>query len=73
MTYGYRVIIEPLKDEDGGGYVVSVPDLPGCMSDGETYEEAGHNVEDAIACWLEAAGELGRDAPVPSHENRRDA
>jgi predicted RNase H-like HicB family nuclease len=36
----YSVIIEPLSDEDGGGFVVVVPDLPGCMSDGETPEEA---------------------------------
>ncbi|MBO9108731.1 type II toxin-antitoxin system HicB family antitoxin [Agrobacterium sp. S2/73] len=73
MTYGYQVVIEPLDDEDGGGYVATVPDLPGCMSDGDTYEEAAHNVEDAIACWLEAAEELGRDVPSPSHEHLRYA
>ena len=36
----YHVIVEPLSAGDGGGYLASVPDLPGCMSDGETPEEA---------------------------------
>ena len=36
----YPVLIEPLPVEDGGGFVATVPDLPGCMSDGETPEEA---------------------------------
>ena len=35
----YPVVIEPLAPEDGGGFVATVPDLPGCMSDGETPEE----------------------------------
>ena len=42
-----------------------VPDLPGCMSDGETREEAARNIEDAIACWLEEARALGREIPQP--------
>ena len=45
----YPVHIEPLSQEDGGGFVALVPDLPGCMSDGETPEEALANVRDAIA------------------------
>jgi hypothetical protein len=36
----YRVLIEPLVPEDGGGFVATAPDLPGCMSDGETPEDA---------------------------------
>lgn len=34
--YKYPIVIEPLSQEDGGGYVATVPDLPGCMSGGET-------------------------------------
>ena len=49
----YRIVIEPLPPEDGGGFVAYVPDLPGCMSDGETREEAAHNISDAIECWIE--------------------
>jgi antitoxin HicB len=62
----YPVIIEPLSDEDGGGFAAIVPDLPGCMSDGDTPEEALANVRDAIASWIEAASDLGRPVPTPS-------
>jgi len=63
----YPVLVEPLSAEDGGGFVATVPDLPGCMSDGETPEEAIANVQDAIASWIEAAEEMGRPVPSPSH------
>ena len=62
----YPVTIQPLSAEDGGGFVALVRDLPGCMSDGATPEEALANVEDAIACWIEAARELGRPIPTPT-------
>ena len=45
----YAVVIEPLSEEDGGGFIATVPDLPGCTSDGHTREEAARNIEDAIA------------------------
>jgi antitoxin HicB len=61
----YRVVIEPLSEEDGSGFLATVPDLPGCMSDGETPQEALENVYDAIACWIEAAREMGRPIPEP--------
>jgi antitoxin HicB len=62
----YRIVIEPLSADDGGGYFATVPDLPGCMSDGDTPEEALVNVQDAILCWIEAAREMGRDVPHPT-------
>lgn len=62
----YRVVIEPLSEEDGGGFVARVPDLPGCFSDGETPGEALENAYDAIQCWLEAAEDLGRPIPAPT-------
>ena len=62
----YPVIIEPLPQIEGGGFVALVPDLPGCMSDGETIEEAARNVQDAIIAWIEAAQSLNRPVPVPS-------
>jgi antitoxin HicB len=64
----YAVIVKPLSPDDGGGFVAVVPDLPGCMSDGETPQEALANVQDAIAAWIEAAHEMGRDVPVPTQE-----
>lgn len=62
----YPVLIEALPPEDGGGHLATVPDLPGCMSDGETRERAARNVGDAIAAWIEEARSLGRAIPAPS-------
>jgi antitoxin HicB len=62
----YPVLVEPLAAEDGGGFLATVPDLPGCMSDGESPEEALTNVQDAIEAWLEAARDLGHEIPKPS-------
>jgi antitoxin HicB len=62
----YSVLIQPLSADDGGGFVATVPDLPGCMSDGKTPREALANVEDAINTWIEAAQDLGHSVPAPS-------
>ena len=62
----YPVVVEPLPTDEGGGFVAIVPDLPGCMSDGATPEEALTNVQDAIATWIEAAHDLGYTVPKPS-------
>lgn len=62
----YPVIVSPLPQQDGGGFLATVPDLPGCMSDGDTPEEAISNVQDAISVWIEAANDLGRPVPAPS-------
>jgi antitoxin HicB len=45
----YHVIIEPLPEDEGGGFVALVPNLPGCMSNGETAQEALASVQDAVA------------------------
>ncbi len=62
----YPVVLEPLDEGDGGGFIARVPDLPGCMSDGETPEEALANVREAISDWLDEARDLGRSIPAPS-------
>jgi antitoxin HicB len=64
----YPILIAPLSPQDGGGFVATVPDLPGCMSDGETPEEAMRNVMDAIEEWIDACRTLGRDVPPPSQQ-----
>lgn len=51
--------------EDDQKWLVDVPELPGCMSDGATAVEALENVEIIIAEWLEQARELGREIPQP--------
>jgi antitoxin HicB len=62
----YPIVVEPLAAEDGGGFLATAPDLPGCMSDGATPEEAVSNIQDAIAAWIEAAHDLGHAVPKPS-------
>ena len=64
----YRFAIRKLTDDEGGGYLIEFPDLPGCMSDGETIEEALANGEDAKRCWIAAMKEAGRPIPSPSVE-----
>jgi predicted RNase H-like HicB family nuclease len=66
MTYRYQITLRPLSTADGGGWLAEVPELAGCMSDGETPQEAVENVMDAIACWIEAAEEDGRPVPQPA-------
>jgi antitoxin HicB len=64
----YEIAIRPLTAAEGGGFGATVPELPGCMSDGETPQEALDNVYDAIACWVEAAQEMGRPLPAEACE-----
>lgn len=66
MKLEYAVRIERLAESDGGGYLALVPDLPGCMSDGGTPEEALRNVQEAIRSWIESAKEWKQDIPKPS-------
>lgn len=55
----YKITIQPLSPDDGGGYLAEFPDLPGCMADGETIEEALYQAEDALKSWLATAKEFG--------------
>ena len=73
MKLEYAIRIEWLSEDDGGGYLATVPDLPGCMSDGETPEEALKDVQEAIASWIEAAKEWKQDIPKPSTPLARTA
>lgn len=52
-----------LPDAEQGGYTVRVPALPGCITEGDTLEEALVNAREAISLYLEALEELGRPAP----------
>ena len=61
----YLIVISPIPAESGGGYFAQVPDLPGCMSDGETPEEAALNVQDAIQEWLDTCQKRGLEPPRP--------
>ena len=56
----YTVIFEPAKE---GGYIVSVPALQGCVTQGETFEEAVAMIKDAIGGYLEVLKEEGQEIP----------
>jgi antitoxin HicB len=62
----YPVQVRRLPAADGGLWIAEVPDLPGCLSDGRTQDEAFTNVRGALDSWIEAARELGREVPPPS-------
>ncbi len=57
LALPYR--LELIPDSDEGGYIASYPELPGCLTCGETIESAASNAEDAKKAWLEAAIESG--------------
>ncbi len=63
MAMPYRM--EIVEDKDEGGFVVSCPDLPGCITCGETAESAVANANDAKRAWIEAALEDGIEIHEP--------
>ena len=65
MKMAYRM--EIVEDKEEGGYVVSYPDLPGCITCGETIEDAVVNAVDAKKAWIEAALEEGIEIHEPDN------
>lgn len=63
MSIKYEMIIY-WSDEDNA-FIVEVPELPGCMADGQTYQEAVANAETIIQEWIETAKDLGHPIPEP--------
>ncbi len=63
MKSRYEVII--YWSAEDLAYIAEVPELPGCMADGKTYQEALANVEVIIQEWIETAKELKRPIPQP--------
>lgn len=64
----YPIAVE--KGSDTEAYGVTVPDIPGCFSAGETFEEALENVKEAIASHLEILAEYGDDIPLASEPSK---
>jgi antitoxin HicB len=71
----YRFTVRPLSKEEGGGYLAEYPDIPGCMSDGETIEEAIANgreaLRDCIAVFKESGRQLPKAAPIEAAQWRQ--
>lgn len=69
QAYHYTIILHP--DPDEGGYTVTVPALPGCITQGETLEEAIAMAKDAIRLHIETLIEYGE--PVPEEQEHPQA
>ena len=63
MDHKYEIII--YWSEEDQAFIAEVPELPGCMADGETHVEAVKNAEQVIDEWIETAKSLGREIPKP--------
>lgn len=63
----YQIIIFWSREDDA--YVADVPELPGCMAHGSTYEDALQSAKQAIDLWLRTAAEFGE--PIPEPKGRR--
>lgn len=68
LKLSYRM--EIVEDAEEGGFVVSYPDLPGCITCGETIEKAVENAKDAKTAWLEAALDEKIEIPEPDRISR---
>jgi len=60
----YKVIFDPQEE---GGYTVTVPSLPGCISEGDTYDQALANIKEAIVLYLESLQADGLPIPEENH------
>ncbi len=63
MSIKYELIV--YWSEEDESFVVEVPELPGCITDGKTYEQAVTNSRQVIEEWIETAHNLGRPVPKP--------
>jgi antitoxin HicB len=64
--FTYTVIFEKAKE---GGYIATVPILPGCMTQGETFEEAKNNIKDAISGYIQVLKEDKDEIPFEDEEH----
>jgi antitoxin HicB len=65
LVRSYSFSIRPLGEDDGGGFLIEYPDLPGCISDGATPEEAIQNGTDAVKAYLLSCVQHGDPLPKP--------
>ena len=65
LINSYPFTILPLREDEGGGFVVEYADLPGCVSDGNTPEEAVINGRDAVKAYLLSCLKHGDPVPKP--------
>jgi predicted RNase H-like HicB family nuclease len=64
-VYNFTAVFEPAKE---GGYVVYIPTLPGCATQGETFEEAREMAKDAVEGYLKVLKDLKQEIPFESEK-----
>lgn len=69
MNLPYNYIIQKVNDESGEYYVAKVLEFDGCMSDGDTFEEAYENIRDAMLGWIETKLAYGFEVPLPKSDD----
>lgn len=60
--YNYEIIIYWSEEDDS--FIAEIPELPGCMADGVSYQDALANAENAIELWVKTARSLDREIPI---------
>jgi predicted RNase H-like HicB family nuclease len=66
----YHIVIQHITDESGAYYFAQVQEFDGCMSHGDTYEEAFQNIREAMKGWIETKLANGFSVPKPAGESR---
>jgi len=61
QAYNFTAVLEP--DYESGGYTVTIPALPGCISEGNTFEEALRNIQEAAELYIETTNDKGLELP----------
>ena len=65
LNLPYNIILRHVNDDSGSYFYAKVQELDGCMSDGETIEDAYNNIREAMEGWIETKLDAGFDVPVP--------
>ncbi|MEW6080440.1 MAG: type II toxin-antitoxin system HicB family antitoxin [Bacillota bacterium] len=72
MSQNYPITLRALTQEEGGGWFAEIKELPGCMADGETEQEALANIQASKKLWLSAALKRGRRVPMPQVDDQEE-
>jgi predicted RNase H-like HicB family nuclease len=70
LNLPYHIVIQHITDESGSYYFAKVQEFDGCMSNGDTYEEAFKNIREAMEGWIETKIENGFTVPEPVNEGQ---
>ena len=70
LNLPYHIVIQHINDESGSYYFATVKEFDGCMSDGQTYNEAFENIKEAMEGWIETKLENGFPIPMPATETQ---